>query len=128
MDPTIYIDVRCLQDPKYRVRGIGQHVAALLRTRKQSTLSNWRAVGLCDPLAHKLSVEDSSLLDEVSSSINPCCNSAPAVFIDGTPMTHDTRFSLRFLGHPGFFKAAVVYDFIPLDWPGYLPATHQRID
>jgi glycosyltransferase involved in cell wall biosynthesis len=73
-------------------------------------------------------VEDSSLLDEVSSSINPCCNSAPAVFIDGTPMTHDTRFSLRFLGHPGFFKAAVVYDFIPLDWPGYLPATHQRID
>ncbi len=43
-------------------------------------------------------------------------------------MTHDTRFSVRFQSHPGFFCAAVIYDFIPLDWPGYLPTVRSRID
>ncbi len=43
-------------------------------------------------------------------------------------MTHDTRFSLRFLAHPAFLRAAVVYDFIPLEWPGYLPTVGSRID
>ncbi len=36
--PVIYADLRCLQDPNYRVRGIGHHVAALLRTREQSAV------------------------------------------------------------------------------------------
>ncbi len=43
-------------------------------------------------------------------------------------MTHDGRFSLRFQSHPAFFRAAVVYDFIPLEWPGYLPTVASRID
>lgn len=127
MQPVIYVDLRCLQDPNYRVRGIGHHVAALLRTRRQSSLSNYRTIGLIDLQAPELPEECASWVDELTASVNPCCNSTPAVFIDGTPMTHETRFSLRFLNHPAFLKAAVVYDFIPLDWPGYLPATSIRI-
>src|ERR1039457_488636 len=127
MDPTLYVDLRCLQDVRYRVRGIGQHLSALLRTRKRSALSNWKAVGLIDPRSPKLPDECSSLVDGVSFSLNPCYNHAPAVFLDGTPMTHDTRFSLRFLGHDAFLTAAVVYDFIPLDWPGYLTTVPSRI-
>ena len=42
-------------------------------------------------------------------------------------MTHDPRFGLRFQGHPGFLNAAVIYDFIPLEWPGYLPTPTSRI-
>jgi len=43
-------------------------------------------------------------------------------------MTHDTRFSLRFQNHPNFLRAAVLYDFIPLDWPGYLETVASRMD
>lgn len=43
-------------------------------------------------------------------------------------MTHDTRFSIRFHSHPAFFRAAVLYDFIPLDWPGYLPTVANRME
>ncbi|MBV8864067.1 MAG: glycosyltransferase, partial [Acidobacteriaceae bacterium] len=43
-------------------------------------------------------------------------------------MTHDTRFTLRFQSHSAFVRAAVIYDFIPLEWPGYLPTVTSRID
>ena len=43
-------------------------------------------------------------------------------------MTHNTRFSVRFQSHPAFFCAAAIYDFIPLDWPGYLPTVTSRVD
>ncbi len=129
MQPVIYVDLRWLQDPGYRARGIGHHVSALLRTRNHSLCSGWKTIGLIDAEALPLPDECSYLVDEVSSSPNPICKgAAAAVFIDGTPMTHDTRFTLRFQGHPAFVRAAVVHDFIPLDWPGYLPTTASRID
>lgn len=128
MQPVIYADLRCLQDPRYRVRGIGQHVAALLRTRQQSTFSNWKMIGLVDPRSPKLPQECASWVDDVSASVNPSCDNTSAIFIDGTPMTHDTRFSVRFQSHPAFLRAAVIYDFIPLEWPGYLPTVASRID
>lgn len=42
-------------------------------------------------------------------------------------MTHDARFDLRFQKHPAFLRAAVLHDFIPVDWPGYLPNPPARI-
>ena len=103
-------------------------MAALLRTRERSSFSNWKTVGLTNPRSPRLPDEVALLVDEVSCSVSPCCNNAPAVFIDATPMTHDGRFTLRFQGHPAFFRAAAVYDFIPLEWPGYLPTVASRID
>ncbi|MGH9438117.1 MAG: glycosyltransferase, partial [Terriglobia bacterium] len=94
----------------------------------QSSCSAWKTIGLTDPRLPALPDDISSLVDEVTCSVNPSDNGTPAVFLDGTPMTHDTRFSLRFLNHPAFFRAAVLYDFIPLDWPGYLPTVAHRID
>jgi glycosyltransferase involved in cell wall biosynthesis len=128
MDPIIYADLRCLQDCGYRVRGIGHHVSALVRTRRQSAFCNCKLIGLTDPAAPQLPDEYAQFVDEVTCSVNPVCHDTPAVFIDGTPMTHDTRFSLRFMAHPAFLTAAVVHDFIPLDWPGYLPTLQSRID
>jgi glycosyltransferase involved in cell wall biosynthesis len=128
MQPVIYADLRCLQDYGYRVRGIGQHFRALLRARLESQYAGWMLIGLTDPACPKLPSEIAALVGQVTSSVNPILDGEPAVFIDATPMTHDTRFSLRFLNHPGILCAAVIYDFIPLDWPGYLPSTASRID
>ncbi len=127
MSGTIYADLRCLQDANYRVRGIGRHVAALMRARERSLFSSWKMVGLLDPAWPELPPECASLVEEVTYSVNPSIGEASAVFIDWTPMTHDLRFNLRFQNHPAFFRAAVVYDFIPLDWPGYLPNLADRI-
>lgn len=85
-------------------------------------------MGLIDLSLPHLPIEYASLVDEVSASVNPTINSEPALFLDGSPMTHDVRFTLRFQNHPGFFRAAVVYDFIPLDWPGYLTTIASRMD
>ena len=128
MDPVIYADLRCLQDYNYRIRGIGHHVSALIRTRKHNGLANCKLIGLTNPEAPRLPDEYCAFVDEVTCSLNPVSTDAPAVFIDGTPMTHDPRFSLRFLARPEFLTAAVIYDFIPLDWPGYLPGVANRIE
>jgi glycosyltransferase involved in cell wall biosynthesis len=128
MDPTIHVDLRVLQDPEYRVRGIGQHLSALLRTRNQNaSISKWKTIGLIDSGLPQLPAECAAWVDEVSASWNPCCGTDPSVFLDLTPMSHDERFNYRFRSHPSFFSAAVVYDFIPIEWPGYLPTTASRI-
>lgn len=128
MQVSIYADLRCLQDENYRVRGIGQHVASLLRARPQSAFATCRTIGLIDAQLPDLLPEFRSLADEVTYSTNPCCNHERALFVDGSPMGHDSRFTVRFVNHPAFLRAAVVYDFIPFDWPGYLPAVPSRID
>ena len=43
-------------------------------------------------------------------------------------MTHASWFSLHFTSNAGFLKAAIVYDFIPFDWPGYLRTQVERIE
>jgi glycosyltransferase involved in cell wall biosynthesis len=128
MQPVIYADLRCLQDKDYQHRGIGHHTSSLLRSRGSSVLSSWKTVGLLDPRMPELPSEFASLVDEVTCSLNPPVDEGPVLFIDGSPMTHDPRFSLRFQNHPAFISAAVLYDFIPLDWPGYLPSPAKRIE
>jgi glycosyltransferase involved in cell wall biosynthesis len=128
MSGTIYADLRCLQDPAYRWRGIGYHTSALLRSRDRSRLSDWKTVGLTDSSMPTLHSEFTSLVDEISSEVNPWWSGERGVFIDGSPMTHDPGFTLRVQNRPGLIGAAVLYDFIPLDWPGYLPTVANRIE
>ena len=68
------------------------------------------------------------LFDEVSNCLNHSLPNRGSIFIQASPMTHDPRFSLRFGHHPNLVTAAIVYDFIPLDWPGYLIEAGQRLD
>lgn len=128
MDLLTYVDMRCLQDRVARVRGIGQHVAALLRARARSPFANRKLIGLVEPRMPNLPDDCASWVDEISSSINPSCGDGPVLFIDGSPMTHDPLFSIRLQSHRAFFGAAVVYDYIPFDWPGYLGNAFSRID
>ena len=128
MAPVIYADLRCLQDPLYRFRGVGHHVAGVLRQRSTSECARWKLVGLVDEALPPLPGEYAGLADEISRSTNPPVPRSGAVFIDGSPMTHDPHFNVRFTSDRKFLNAAVIYDFIQLDWPGYLPTAAQRIE
>lgn len=128
MQPVIYADLRCLQDENYRIRGIGLHVAALLRTRAESAFATHKVIGLVDPQLPALLPEFAPLFDEITGSTNPSIDRGPAIFLDGSPMGHDSKFTACFMNRPDFLRAAVIYDFIQLDWPGYLPTVTSRID
>ena len=128
MHLELYVDLRPLQDENYRVRGIGQHIAALLRARRQSAFTIYKTIGLVDSQLPEILPEFRALVDEITYSTNPCCKGERAIFVDGSPMGHDSRFTARFVNHSAFLRAAVIYDFIPVDWPGYLPTLGSRID
>src|SRR4051812_46055946 len=124
---TLYVDCRCLQDPAFQQRGVGRHAAALLCTRSGSSYRDLPMIGLIDPALPPLLPEVSTLLDKVTVAVNPTFG-PPAIFLDLSPMTHNSRLMSRFIGHPTLFKASVVYDFIPYDWPGYLTSVRERIE
>ncbi len=127
-DPAIYVDARCLQDPEYQHRGIGQHVASLLRHRVNSAAGRCHVIALVAPDLPPLGAAHGKLFDEISYCLNHSLPRSGSIFIHASPMTHDPRFTFRFIRHPNLLTAAIVYDFIPLDWPGYLTELSQRID
>src|SRR5271154_1906009 len=119
-DATVYVDARCLQDPGYQFRGVGNHTASLLRNRAKIGIK-WRVVGLCEANLPPLPHEHRHLFDEVSPCLNYSFPNRGSIFINASPMTHDPRFSLRFVHHPNLLSVAIVYDFIPHDRRDYLP-------
>ena len=127
MNRTIYVDLRCLQDRDFQRRGIGYHTASLLRGRRRSRLADLKTIGLVDPGMSPLLPEFSSLVDKISSLPNALSGGGLNIFIDGSPMTHDPRFNIRLQNDPELLRVAVLYDFIPLDWSGYLPSIPDRI-
>jgi len=126
--PAIYVDARCLQDPEYQFRGIGQHVSSLLRNRVNTAAGECHLVALVAPDLPALPEEYRGLFDEISFCLNPSLPRNGSIFINASPMTHDPKFTFRFISHQNLLTAAIVYDFIPLDWPGYLAQVSQRID
>jgi glycosyltransferase involved in cell wall biosynthesis len=128
MQQVIYTDLRCLQDRDFQRRGIGYHTASLLRARANSPFAGCKLVGLTDPQMPDVPADLTHVVDEISSCLNPVLNGEPVILLEGSPMTHDTRFTACLINHPAVVKLAVIYDFIPCDWPGYLPAVHNRIE
>jgi glycosyltransferase involved in cell wall biosynthesis len=100
----------------------------MLRVRAASGLFEARVVGLLDPDLPKLSERLRALCDATTFCLNPV--TVPAlrdVYIQTSPMTHDIADTWSFRRERGFLSVAVVYDFIPLDWPGYLETKASRI-
>lgn len=128
MPPVIFIDIRSLQDPNYQYRGVGFHVSSLLRSRRTTACAPHHVVGLVDANLPPVPPLYAELVDKVSSCWNPPVLSHGAVFLDMSPMTHPATLGFRFVSGSLFFKAAVIYDYIPLDWPGYFPTLASRID
>jgi glycosyltransferase involved in cell wall biosynthesis len=126
MARSVYVDLRCLQDPAFQGRGIGRHVASLLRTRAENVA--WTVIGLVDESLGPLPAEYAALVDEIALPSNASVSDSRAIYIDCSPMTHDPRFSLRFTSNASFLKAAIVYDFIPFGRPGYLVTQAARTE
>lgn len=126
---SLVIDLRCLQDPRYADRGIGRHVASLLRNRpdRQSV----RLIGLLDPKLPPLTDEAGDILDDVVGNAYAAVRllgNSPAGIISMSPMTHAPEFSALLITNPQLVRAAIVYDFIPWRLPErYLPTAASRL-
>ena len=122
------VDLRCLQDPLYRGRGIGRHAVALLGTAR-TMMPDYRIIGLTDPELPELQATPRAMVDAVRHSAYTGAMFDPCLFVQFSAMTHDPLFVARLLDHPEVRSAAVVYDFIPLEEPErYLPLAGNRLD
>lgn len=121
------IDARPLQDENYRRRGIGQHIAALLRGGRAVLPAGTRFVALVDPRLAVLEDDLRSLFDE--TALNSAAHEDADVFVQTSPMTHDPLFCALALTQRRTLSAAIIYDFIPHDWAGrYLADPAARRD
>lgn len=127
---SVVLDLRCLQDPNYSLRGIGRHVLALLRNVPRDR----RVVGLIDPMLPALLPEAREAVDAVcvngyAASRSGSPRDAAACFVMMSPMTHDTLFPARLLADPAVLCASIVHDFIPHRLPErYLPSAADRLN
>ena len=94
----ILVDARALQDPRYRLRGVGQHSTSLLLALRHS---DWptgrpRLVALIDHNAEPLTEQHHMLFDDVTiRRQRPWQKSW--WFLSLSPMTHDPVWVF---GHP----------------------------
>lgn len=126
----IVFDMRCLQDPSYKDRGVGKLSANLVRTvgrlREKIKIST---LGLIDPVLPPLEDRFLHLVDRVRSNAYLGAKGCSTVFVELSPMTHDPLFQGRIVNDPDILKLAIVYDFIPLMKPErYLPTASNRLD
>ena len=98
--PRIYLDLRPLQDPAYQRRGVGNHLAALLRSREAAGADRFCIKGLADPSLPVLPGDLAALCDEVYLGSAVPLPREPAIYLDGSPMTHEPTRTIRFLNRP----------------------------
>ncbi|MBK8210549.1 MAG: glycosyltransferase [Rhodospirillales bacterium] len=122
------VDGRCLQDPNYAIRGVGQHVRALLRYRHRQPMgSSWHLTAVLDRELPPLSRADEELFDQLRMTAY-LPSAQRSVFLSTSPMTHSPLPLARLLMRPDIPRAAIVYDFIPHDMPQqYLSSQKARI-
>lgn len=116
---TLVIDLRCLQDPQYYERGIGNHTRSLIRHAPPG----W--VGIYDSALPDLPDEAASL----AANLSPHAYVPGArIFLNPSPFSPDQNFCARLLTDDRVTKAACVYDFIPFDEPArYLGEHAERL-
>ena len=113
----IFVDARCLQDPRFRDRGIGHHAAVLLAGASRFMPSEGRArlVAGIDRALPPLGAEHRALFDVERPLYTPLARGT--IFLQPSPMTHSPGKIERIFTAPGVRTVAIVYDFIPLDHP-----------
>ncbi|NBQ25764.1 MAG: hypothetical protein EBU26_16170, partial [Verrucomicrobia bacterium] len=111
----ILADIRCLQDPDYAGRGVGSHARFLLQALRKYGQPDLRIIGLVDPDIGPLTPDQIALCDVIRPTFRATAADQPAVFLQLSPMTHDTRVPAAILDRPGITPVTVIYDFIPLE-------------
>lgn len=123
----ILADIRCLQDPDYAGRGVGSHAAFLLRAIRLQGGAGLSIIGLTDPDIGPLAAEHVALCDSVRPTFRVAFGEQPAVFLQLSPMTHDTRQPAAVLDQPGITAVTVIYDFIPLEFSERYLANREQL-
>lgn len=126
--PIIVVDVRCLQDPSYPLRNIAEHAAHVLRTVVD-------ACGKENDVALLINATLPNLDPDLAAFGRYCISSSQKIdtacvkqLVELSPMTASPGPVLSLLLTPGIHKIAVIYDFIPNDFPGhYLSTDEERI-
>ena len=123
MPPRLIIDMRCLQDPNYADRGIGNHARCLV------THAPAPFIGIVNPHLPPLP-EDLKTLAAALSPHAYIPHTAPGtIFLNPSPMGPDQNFIARLLRDPAITKAACIHDFIPFDDQAtYLSHPAARLD
>lgn len=127
-DLIVFLDARCLQDPSFRSRGIGSHIASLLESTPSVSGPRLRLVAMVDRDLPPLPEPVRSCVDTVVPHANPVIPADGAVFVATSPMTHRPSRFMRLAGHQKVVSAAIVYDFIPYDLPGLLPTPDSALE
>jgi glycosyltransferase involved in cell wall biosynthesis len=104
------------------------HLSALLRSRVAAGAGHFSIKGLADPALPPPPEDLAALCDEVFLASAVPLPREPAIYLDGSPMTHESTRTIRFLGRADVLCVAVIYDFIQLERPGYLPDSRSRIE
>jgi glycosyltransferase involved in cell wall biosynthesis len=125
----LIIDARCLQDPAFARRGIGSHAAGLIAggRARADIRTACRFVALTDPALPALTEDFHALFDDVRVVAYRHA-SAQTIFLQPSPMTHDPLWVARLLADPNVPSIALVYDFIPHEFPQrYLTNSVTRV-
>jgi len=125
---NVHFDLRCLQDNNFKHRGVGYHSVVLLEAARNFLPNDCKLIGLIDPLLPSLDECFECLVDETSSVFAPIDANSVSAFVEMSPMTHDPSLAARLMRSDKIFKAAIVYDFIPLDVPQRYLATAMAQD
>lgn len=110
----IFTDIRCLQDNSYAERGVGSHSHFILKAIRSQLSVDVEIIGLSDPDIGPLHPSHEGLCDSIRPTFHVGNVSEPSLFLQLSPMTHDTRLPAMLLDRPGIIPLAVIYDFIPL--------------
>jgi|GEM_PF-2404338 len=118
---SVFVDARCFQDPNFSYRGVGCHASSILKHRPDKTLdgSPLNFIGLVDPQMMPLDSSFEKLFDSTSKFVSVKNINEKCVLLNLSPMTASCLFLQQFLDNKHITKAALVYDFIPFDFPGY---------
>ena len=113
----IYVDARCLQDERFRDRGIGQHVSTLLAEINDFAPAGVRPelIACVDRSLPPLRSHDRALFTKEQALGAPL--ESECTLLQLSPLTHSPHPLSAALEDPTVRAVAIVYDFIPLDFP-----------
>lgn len=123
MKSRIVIDSRCMQHPDFAGRGIGLHVAAMLAATQARS---FEITMLFDPALPAPPRAFAALADVATTTCYEASRS-PGLFLQPAPMSLPPGPVLRLLRSDTICSIAIVYDFIPHDFPDrYLTTPKAR--
>lgn len=122
----VFVDGRCLQDPNFTFRGVGLHTVSILKQAKTYLPGPVELICILDETLPEMPACHAALFDRFQKSRVPAPSRERNVFLQASPMTHDASAMASMLTRPAILTCAIVYDFIPLDEPGYLPTPAAR--